>query len=80
MTVVNQVSTRKPVNWKQVGVFLAVTFGGAWLLDLVLFLTGGIGFAIAHPPVDNADDHPGICRDPARNFLFSRELALLSSM
>ncbi len=30
------------VNWKQVGIFLGLTFALTWLLDLVLFLTGGL--------------------------------------
>jgi membrane protease YdiL (CAAX protease family) len=32
----------KHVNWKQVGSFLGLTFGLTWLLDLVLFLNGGL--------------------------------------
>jgi membrane protease YdiL (CAAX protease family) len=32
----------KHVNWKQVGAFLGLTFGLTWLLDLVLFLNGGL--------------------------------------
>lgn len=30
------------VNWKQVGAFIGLTFGLTWLLDLVLFLNGGL--------------------------------------
>jgi len=30
------------VNWTQVGVFLGLTFGLTWLLDLVLYLVGGL--------------------------------------
>jgi membrane protease YdiL (CAAX protease family) len=34
---------KKPaVNWKQVVIFLALTFGLTWLLDLVLFKIGGL--------------------------------------
>ena len=29
------------VNWRQVGLFLGLTFGLSWLLDLVLWLTVG---------------------------------------
>jgi membrane protease YdiL (CAAX protease family) len=32
----------RAVNWKQVGAFLALTFSLTWLLDLVLFLNGGL--------------------------------------
>ncbi len=32
----------KRVNWKQVGTFIAVTFGLTWLLDLALYLNGGL--------------------------------------
>ncbi len=32
----------KHVNWKQVGTFLGLTFGLTWLLDLALFLNGGL--------------------------------------
>ena len=32
----------KHVNWKQVGAFLGLTFGLTWLLDLALFLNGGL--------------------------------------
>jgi membrane protease YdiL (CAAX protease family) len=34
---------RKEVNWKQVGIFLALTFGLTWILDLVLWFTVGYG-------------------------------------
>jgi membrane protease YdiL (CAAX protease family) len=30
------------VNWKQVGAFISLTFGLTWLLDLAVFLTGGL--------------------------------------
>lgn len=49
MTTANEISTRKSVNWKQVGLFLAITFSGAWLLDLVLFLTGGLASPLITP-------------------------------
>lgn len=32
----------KGVNWKQVGAFVGLTFGLTWLLDLYLFLNGGL--------------------------------------
>ncbi|MHC1782511.1 MAG: CPBP family intramembrane glutamic endopeptidase [Anaerolineaceae bacterium] len=32
----------KKVNWKQVGAFVGLTFVLTWLLDLALFLTGGL--------------------------------------
>lgn len=32
----------KNVNWKQVGTFIGLTFGLTWLLDLVLYITGGL--------------------------------------
>ena len=32
----------KMVNWKQVGTFIGLTFGLTWLLDLFLFLNGGL--------------------------------------
>jgi len=32
----------KKVNWKQVGAFIGLTFGLTWILDLVLFLNGGL--------------------------------------
>jgi len=35
-------SPAKTVNWKQVGTFIALTFGLSWVLDLVLFLKGGL--------------------------------------
>ena len=31
-----------PVNWSQVGWYLGVTFGLTWLVDLVLYLSGGL--------------------------------------
>ena len=34
---------REDVNWKQVGLFLVLTFGLTWLLDLVLWLRVGYG-------------------------------------
>jgi membrane protease YdiL (CAAX protease family) len=30
------------VNWRQVGLFLGLTFGLTWLLDLILYLNGGL--------------------------------------
>lgn len=35
-------SSVKKVNWKQVGTFIGLTFGLTWILDLVLFLKGGL--------------------------------------
>ena len=32
----------QPVNWSRVGWFLGLAFGLTWLLDLVLYLTGGL--------------------------------------
>jgi uncharacterized protein len=32
----------KTINWKQTGGFLGLTFGLTWLLDLVLYLKGGL--------------------------------------
>ena len=37
------VAKGEEVNWKQVGLFLILTFGLTWLLDLVLWLTVGYG-------------------------------------
>ena len=37
------VTERRNVNWRQVGTFLALTFGLTWILDLVLWLTVGYG-------------------------------------
>lgn len=34
--------TTAPVNWPHVGWYLGVTFGLTWLVDLVLYLTGGL--------------------------------------
>ena len=36
------VPSAKKVNWKQVGTFVGLTFGLTWMLDLVLFLRGGL--------------------------------------
>jgi len=41
------VAKREGVNWKQVGLFLVLTFGLTWLLDLVLWLTVGYGQNVA---------------------------------
>jgi membrane protease YdiL (CAAX protease family) len=35
-------SSVKNVNWKQVGAFVGLAFGLTWLLDLALFLSGGL--------------------------------------
>ncbi len=35
-------ATSTVVNWRQVGLFLGLTFGLTWLLDLVLYLNGGL--------------------------------------
>jgi uncharacterized protein len=57
MTIENQPSTEstptpaepvvKKVNWQQVGTFIVLTFGLTWLLDLALFLKGGISSPLA---------------------------------
>jgi membrane protease YdiL (CAAX protease family) len=42
--MISDLSTeRREVNWKQVGIFLALTFGLSWALNLVLWLTAGYG-------------------------------------
>jgi membrane protease YdiL (CAAX protease family) len=41
------VAKREGVNWKQVGLFLVLTFGLTWLLDWVLWLTVGYGQNVA---------------------------------
>ena len=41
-TIVPVETPAKHVNWKQVGAFLGLTFGLTWLLDLALFLNGGL--------------------------------------
>jgi membrane protease YdiL (CAAX protease family) len=41
-TIVPVETSAKHVNWKQVGTFLGLTFGLTWLLDLALFLNGGL--------------------------------------
>ena len=30
-------------NWRHVGIFLALSFGLTWLLDLAIYLRGGLG-------------------------------------
>ncbi len=37
----NTASSAKIVNWKQVGLFVGLTIGLSWLLNLVLFLKFG---------------------------------------
>ena len=45
----------KQVNWKQVGTFIGLTFGLTWLLDLVLFLNGGLKSGCPdRPPIPDA--------------------------
>ena len=39
--------TRSKVNWRQVGWYLGLTFGLTWLLDLVLYLNGGLTSPVA---------------------------------
>jgi membrane protease YdiL (CAAX protease family) len=41
------VAERRGVNWKQVGLFLALTFGLTWTLNLVLWLAVGYGQNLA---------------------------------
>jgi membrane protease YdiL (CAAX protease family) len=36
------VPAKPPVNWRQVAWYLGVTFGLTWLVDLTLYLTGGL--------------------------------------
>ncbi|HUX22952.1 MAG TPA: CPBP family intramembrane glutamic endopeptidase [Spirochaetia bacterium] len=38
-------STKAGVNWKQVGLFLGLTFGVSYLLDLLMYLKGGLSGA-----------------------------------
>jgi membrane protease YdiL (CAAX protease family) len=42
MKLTEQQATHRP-NWRQVTVFLGLTFGLTYLLDLILYLAGGIG-------------------------------------
>ncbi len=37
-----QISARPAVNWRQVAWFLGLAFGLAWLVDLVIYLNGGL--------------------------------------
>jgi membrane protease YdiL (CAAX protease family) len=41
-TAVPAASPVKKVNWNQVGIFIGLTFGLTWLLDLFLYLKGGL--------------------------------------
>jgi membrane protease YdiL (CAAX protease family) len=41
-TAVPATPSEKNVDWKQVGTFIGLTFGLTWLLDLALFLKGGL--------------------------------------
>ena len=41
-TLTTPVITSSKVNWTQVGAFLGLTFGLTWLLDLALYLIGGL--------------------------------------
>ena len=43
--------TRFAPNWRHVGLFLALTFGLSWLLDLALYLRGGLRFPGFTPTV-----------------------------
>ena len=36
-------STERSANWRHVGAFLGLTFGLTWLLDLAIYLRGGLG-------------------------------------
>ena len=42
MTVNNDTHTRLTPNWRQVSGFLVLTFGLTWLIDLALYLRGGL--------------------------------------
>jgi hypothetical protein len=35
--------TSRTPNWRHVGAFLGLTFGLTWLLDLAIFVRGGLG-------------------------------------
>ena len=41
-TLSTSATTSSKVNWTQVGAFLGLTFGLTWLLDLILYLIGGL--------------------------------------
>ncbi|GAB4526939.1 MAG: hypothetical protein Kow0063_01710 [Anaerolineae bacterium] len=43
----DDVAQRRGVNWAQVGLYLALTFGLSWGLNLVLWLTAGYGQNVA---------------------------------
>jgi membrane protease YdiL (CAAX protease family) len=40
---VNRVDTDQGINWRHVGAFLGLTFGLTWLLNLAIYLRGGLG-------------------------------------
>ena len=42
MTIENVTETRSAPNWRHVGAFLGLTFGLTYLLDLVIYLRGGL--------------------------------------
>jgi membrane protease YdiL (CAAX protease family) len=42
MTAAISTEARPAPNWRHVGVFLGLTFGLTWLLDLVIYLRGGL--------------------------------------
>lgn len=39
---VSEQAARRAVNWRQVGAYIALAFGLAWLVDLVLYVNGGL--------------------------------------
>ncbi len=45
MTTNTTKETTLAPNWRHVGLFLALTFGLTWLIDLGLFLRGGLSFS-----------------------------------
>jgi membrane protease YdiL (CAAX protease family) len=42
MNIATDTQSRLPPNWRHVGAFLGLTFGLTWLLDLAIYLRGGL--------------------------------------
>ena len=72
-TAVPPVSPEKMVNWKQVGTFIGLTFGLTWILDLVLFLNGGLSnpAAIDRSPIPDVTS--GFFCHPAGHVFLQRQ-------
>ncbi len=58
---VPEAAARRAVNWPHVWAYIGLSFGLAWLIDLVLYLNGGLTHPSAMLMLQISDADAGAC-------------------